>query len=64
MTLASVSQGGHIPLPAAASGQSAQSHLGYSVQAQTNMDNNTVDLTANAPTSSTTPCATKPRCAF
>lgn len=44
MTLASVSQGGHIPLPAAASGQSAQSHLGYSVQAQTNMDNNTVDL--------------------
>ncbi|CAB5699223.1 Putative proximal rod protein [Delftia tsuruhatensis] len=44
MTLASASHGGHIPLPAAASGQSAQSHLGYSVQSQPNLDNNTVDL--------------------
>lgn len=44
MTLASATQRGHIPLPAAASGESAQSQLGYSVQSQPNMDNNTVDL--------------------
>lgn len=44
MTLASATQRGHIPLPAAASGENAQSHLGYSVQSQPNMDNNTVDL--------------------
>ena len=44
MTQASATQRGHIPLPAAASGENAQSHLGYSVQSQPNMDNNTVDL--------------------
>ncbi len=43
MTLASTSHRGHIPLPAATS-DGAKSHLGYSVQSQPNMDNNTVDL--------------------
>ncbi|SFE20994.1 flagellar basal body rod protein FlgB [Paracidovorax konjaci] len=34
----------HIPLPAAASGSSTASTLGYTVQTQPSLDNNTVDL--------------------
>ena len=34
----------HIPLPAAASGSSTPGALGYSVQSQPSLDNNTVDL--------------------
>ncbi|GKT23787.1 flagellar basal body rod protein FlgB [Acidovorax sp. SUPP3334] len=34
----------HIPLPAATTGMGSGSTLGYSVQTQPNLDNNTVDL--------------------
>ena len=34
----------HIPLPAASSGIGSQSTLGYAVQSQPSLDNNTVDL--------------------
>lgn len=39
----SVSHSGHIPLPAAQTGRSTVG-LGYSVQSQPSLDNNTVDL--------------------
>ncbi len=44
LTGASVSHSGHIPLPAAQTSHNAQGQLGYSVQSQPSLDNNTVDL--------------------
>lgn len=44
LTLASATHAGHMPLPAAATGELGKSQLGYSVQSQPSLDNNTVDL--------------------
>lgn len=41
---ASVSHSGHIPLPTVQSSHSTVGQLGYSVQSQPSLDNNTVDL--------------------